>query len=68
MNEETPSYRKFYRSRKEKIIAGVCGGIAEFFNIDPTWVRVIFILLGIFGGSAVLVYAVMWIFVPINPN
>lgn len=60
-------YKKLYRSRRECIIAGVCGGLAEHFRIDPTWVRFAFILLFFLGGSALLVYLIMWIIVPLAP-
>lgn len=64
---DTKVYKKLYRSRKDRMIAGVCGGLAEYFDIDPTWVRLIFILFFILGGSAFLVYIIMWIIVPLDP-
>ena len=60
----TPPYKKLYRSRKERMIAGVCGGLAEYFAIDPTWVRIIFILFFLLGGAALLIYLVLWLLVP----
>lgn len=60
----TPPYKKLYRSRKERMIAGVCGGLAEYFAIDPTWVRIIFILFFLVGGAALLIYLVLWLLVP----
>lgn len=60
-------YKKLYRSRKDSMIAGVCGGLAEHFDIDPTWVRLIFILLFFVGGSALLAYVIMWLIVPLEP-
>lgn len=61
------AYKKFYRSRRERMIAGVCGGLAQHFNTDPTWVRLIFILLFIFGGGAFVIYLVLWAIVPLAP-
>lgn len=58
---------RLYRSTTNKTIGGVAGGIAEFFDIDPVIVRVIFILLMLFGGSGVLIYLVLWIAVPERP-
>ena len=49
------------------MIGGVCGGLGEFFGIDPTWMRLLFVLLTIFGGSGVLVYLVMLLIVPEEP-
>jgi phage shock protein C len=63
----TPPYRRLYRSRRDRKIAGVCGGLADFFGIDPTWVRLLFILFFFLGGSALLIYIIMWVIVPLEP-
>ncbi|MHC1708275.1 MAG: PspC domain-containing protein [Bacteroidales bacterium] len=59
--------RKLYRSQTDSVIAGVCGGLAEYFDIDPVLVRVIFVLLLIFGGGGFLVYVILWIVTPKKP-
>ncbi len=64
---QTPQIKKLYRSRKDRMIAGVCGGLAEFFGIDTTWVRLIFILFFFLGGCALLIYVIMWLIVPLAP-
>lgn len=64
---DTPSPKKLYRSRTDRMIAGVCGGLAAHFGIDPTWVRLIFILFFFAGGSALLLYIILWLIVPIEP-
>ena len=56
--------RKLYRSQTQRMIAGVCGGLAEYFNVDATLMRVVFVLLAVFGGSGIVIYIVMWIIVP----
>lgn len=61
------NYRRLYRSRRDRMIAGVCGGLADYFGVDPTWVRLIFIIFLLLGGSAFLVYLVMWLVVPLAP-
>jgi phage shock protein C len=61
------NYTKLYRSRSNKMIAGVCGGLAKYFNMDPTWMRLLFIIFLLLGGSAFLVYVVMWLIVPLEP-
>ncbi|KTD06758.1 PspC domain-containing protein [Legionella jamestowniensis] len=61
------SKKRLYRSRRDKMIAGVCGGLADYFNMDPTVMRLIFILLLLLGGSAILVYLIMWLVVPLEP-
>ena len=63
-------YKRLYRSRKNKFIAGVLAGIAEFFKIDPTIVRLLFIVIMIITGFApmIFVYIVAWIIVPEKPG
>ena len=68
MNTPNPP-RRLYRSRNQRVIAGVCGGLAEYFNLDPTWIRLIFILLSLLGvGSFIIVYIIFWIIVPLAPS
>jgi phage shock protein C len=56
--------KRLYRSKTNRMIAGVCGGLAEHFNIDPTIVRIIIIALAIAGGPGILIYILLWIVVP----
>lgn len=56
--------RKLYRSRKDRKLAGVAGGLAEYLNVDPTLIRVLFVILALFGGTGVVLYLAMWIIVP----
>jgi phage shock protein C len=56
--------RKLYRSQSQRMLAGICGGLAEYFNIDATVMRVLFLILAVFGGSGLVLYLVMWIVVP----
>jgi phage shock protein PspC (stress-responsive transcriptional regulator) len=58
------SQTRLYRSVQGRVIGGVAGGLADFFGMDPTIVRLIFVLLVIFGGSGVLLYVVLWIILP----
>jgi phage shock protein C len=59
--------RKLYRSRTERMLAGVCGGLAQYFNLDPTLIRVLFIVLTVLGGAGLVIYVAMWIIVPKEP-
>lgn len=68
MNDVNPPRKRLYRSRKEYVIAGVCGGLAEYFNTDPTWIRILFILFFLAGGSSFLLYIIMWLIVPLAPQ
>ena len=56
--------KKLYRSEKNRMIAGVCGGIAEYFNIDPTLVRLGFVALSFMFGGGVMVYILAAIIIP----
>ena len=56
--------KKLYRSRTDRMIGGVCGGLAEYFEIDSTLVRLIAIALTLAGGSGVLAYVIFWFVVP----
>lgn len=60
--------KRLYRSRTNRVIAGVAGGIGEYFDIDPLVVRLIFVLLAIGGGSGVLLYLVAWLIIPEEPE
>jgi phage shock protein C len=58
--------RRLYRSEKERLLGGVCGGLAEYFRTDPVLVRVIFVILSILLGVllGIVAYIVLWIIVP----
>lgn len=58
-------YRKLLRSKKSRIIAGVCGGIGEYFSIDPTIIRLLWVFLTLISfGAGLVAYAVAWIIIP----
>jgi phage shock protein C len=56
--------KRLKRSVSDKMLAGVCGGLADYFEIDPTIIRLIFVLAVLIGGTGVLAYLIMWIIVP----
>ncbi len=58
------AYRKLYRSETDKILGGVAGGLGEYFNIDPNIIRIIFVLLAVFGGSGIVIYLILWLLLP----
>ena len=61
-------YKKLYRSVTDKMIAGICGGLAEYFAVDPVIVRLVFVLAIVFGaGSGILAYIILWVIVPQKP-
>lgn len=59
--------KKLYRSRSDRRIAGVCGGLASYFNIDPTLMRLLFVLGLLFVGGTFLAYIILMIVVPEEP-
>jgi phage shock protein C len=60
-------YKRLYRSREERMISGVCGGIAEYFEMDPTVIRLIFVLLAMAGGPGLIAYIILAIIIPEKP-
>lgn len=60
--------KKLYRSNKNKMICGVCGGVGEFFGIDPTLVRLGWVVFCALGGSGFLAYIIAAIIIPLNPE
>ena len=59
--------KKLYKSIQNKMLDGVCGGIAEYFGIDPTVVRLIWALFSLMGGCGILAYIIAAIIIPRNP-
>ena len=59
---------RLYRSRTNRMIGGVCGGFGEFFGIDPTLIRILFVMLGILGGQGILLYLILLIIIPDAPQ
>ena len=56
--------KRLYRNTKEKKIAGVCAGLGEYFKIDPTLIRILFLVVILLGGAGVLVYLICWMAMP----
>lgn len=56
--------KKLYRSKKNEVVAGVCGGIGEYFDVDPTIIRIIFIILTIWGGAGIILYIIGMLVIP----
>ncbi len=59
--------KRLYRSRHEKIIGGVCGGLGNYFDIDPTIIRLITVLLFFAKGVGAMAYLIAWIIIPVKP-
>ncbi|KXS43256.1 MULTISPECIES: PspC domain-containing protein [unclassified Candidatus Frackibacter] len=56
--------QKLYRSNTDKMVAGICGGIAEYFDVDSTIIRLLWILLFIGAGSGLIAYIICWLVIP----
>lgn len=61
------TYRKLYRSRTNRMVAGVAGGLGEYFGIDPTLVRLAFVFTALAGGPGLIAYIIMMIVIPEEP-
>jgi phage shock protein C len=59
--------KRLYKSRSNRMLDGICGGTAEYFGVDPTLVRIAWVLLTLLGGSGIILYIVAMIIMPVNP-
>lgn len=59
--------KRLQRSRTEKMVGGVCGGLAEYFKVDPTIVRILWVLISLLGGAGILLYVILWVIMPLQP-
>ena len=61
-------HKRLYRNTKERILGGVCSGLADYFNIDPTLMRLIYLAVTLLtGGAFVILYLILWIIMPEPP-
>ena len=58
--------KRLTRSRTERWLGGVCGGIGNYFNTDPTVIRIIFVLAALILGGGVLIYLILWLIIPLE--
>lgn len=58
---------RLYRSKSSRVIGGVCGGLAEYFDVDPIIIRLLFLIIAFAGGGGILVYIILWIAIPEKP-
>jgi phage shock protein C len=62
------SVKKLYRSNDQRLLGGVCGGLGEYFNTDPTIVRLLFVAFALLAGGGVLLYLILWLLIPQEPT
>jgi phage shock protein PspC (stress-responsive transcriptional regulator) len=61
--------KRLYRSRKERILGGICGGLGEHLDVDPTIIRLVWVVVTLLSlGTGILVYGIAWIIVPESPD
>lgn len=60
--------KRLYKSRTDRSVSGVCGGLADYFNVDSTLVRVLFVLFTLMGGPGLIVYIVLALVMPEEPQ
>lgn len=57
-------FRPLFRSDRNRVIAGVCGGLGIYFGIDPTVIRVLWVIFSVIGGPGLMIYLVLWLIIP----
>jgi len=60
--------KRLFRSRTDVMLGGVCGGLAKYLDVDPTIIRLVFILLFFIGGGGFWIYLVLWLITPVEPH
>ena len=60
--------KKLYRSTEHKVLGGVCGGIGEYFDVDPVLIRILVVVLCLMWGIGIVVYIIAWITIPLKPK
>lgn len=66
--EKNNKIKRLYRSKNDRVIAGICGGIGKYLEIDPVLIRVIWVILIFFGGTGLLAYLIAWLLIPREPG
>lgn len=67
-NAEPGAQPRLYRSKKDRVLAGISGGLGDYFGLDPVWFRIAFVVLALTGGSGLLIYLVLWLVIPEAPE
>jgi phage shock protein C len=60
--------KRLDRSRTNRWLAGICGGLGHYFNLDPTLIRVLFVLFALAFGGGFLAYVILWLIIPLEPE
>jgi len=70
MSDTPTEIKRIYRSKKDRMLGGVCGGMAEYFNTDPVLIRILWVIFSLITAvlTGILAYAICWIIIPENPD
>jgi len=70
MSDTPTEIKRIYRSKKDRMVGGVCGGMAEYFNTDPVLIRILWVIFSLITAvlTGILAYAICWIIIPENPD
>jgi phage shock protein C len=60
--------KRLYRSSSDRWLAGICGGLGQYFSLDPTLVRALFVLFALAFGGGFLAYVILWLIIPLEPG
>ena len=63
-----PPIKRLYRSRHDKVLGGVCAGIADYFHVDPVLVRLLWVIFALIMGTGIIAYIIAWIIIPEEPK
>ena len=67
--KKSKEIKRLYRSGKDRVLGGVCGGIAEYLEVDPVVIRLLWVVFTLVSmGAGVLIYLIAWVIVPRNPD
>jgi len=66
-SERETGYKRLYRSEDDRVIAGICGGLGEYFSIDPVLIRLLCIVSIMLGGGGLIIYLLGWVLIPRRP-
>ena len=63
-----PPIKRLYRSRHDKVLGGVCAGIADYLHVDPVLVRLLWVIFALIMGTGIIAYIIAWIVIPEEPK
>lgn len=68
-NSDNSKIKRLYRSKKDKVLGGICGGLGEYFEIDPVLIRILWVILTVLSvGAGIIAYLICWIIIPQKPE